>query len=174
MATLLILTEPWSLGSVHAPCLGLVTRSGLGNSPHMSARRHPPDEGLKCRGCSGREVRVCQPPCPPPHTTHVHTVHLHCASVHTHSRTHAGEGGEDLSPLSWGPGGRCGGFRSAGWGRGGVRRRRTRVRREDSSGGSSLDPAWRKGLWVGAQSRVHESRLGLGGLYMGGPLQRTC
>ena len=45
-------------------------------------------------------------------------------------------------------------------GRGGVKRRRPCVRREGSSGGSSLDPAWRKGLWVGAQARVCEGRPG--------------
>lgn len=37
-----------------------------------------------------------------------------------------------------------------------------------------MDPAWRKGLWVGAQSRVCEGRPGMVGLYMGGPLWRTC
>lgn len=85
VATLLILTEPWSVGSVRAPCLTQVARSDFRNSPHTSARRHPPDEGPKCGGSSGREVRVCQPPCPSPNTTHVPTMHLHCANMHTHS-----------------------------------------------------------------------------------------
>lgn len=40
VATLLILTEPWSLGSVQAPCLGQVARSDFRNSPHTLARRH--------------------------------------------------------------------------------------------------------------------------------------
>ena len=31
-----------------------------------------------------------------------------------------------------------------------------------------MDPAWRKGLWVGAQSRVCEGMPGMGVLYMGG------
>lgn len=57
-------------------------------------------------------------------------------------------------------------------GRGGVRRRTPCVRREGSSGGSSLDPAWRKGLWLGAQSRVCEGRPGMGVLYMEGSLWR--
>lgn len=59
-------------------------------------------------------------------------------------------------------------------GRGAVRRRRPCVRREGSSEGSSLDSAWRKGLWLGAQSRVCEGRPAMGVLYMEGPLRRTC
>ena len=105
VATLLILTEPWSLGVSACPCLGQVTRSDLRNSPHMSARRHPPDEGLKCRGCSGMGSQSLPASMPPAlHTTHVRTTHLHCASVHTLLNTRWG-GGEGLSAPklgSWG------------------------------------------------------------------------
>lgn len=74
-------------------------------------------KGLSVGAAAGREVSLPASMAPHPPTPHTCPPCTYAVQTCTHTPEHMlGREGRTCQPLTWGPGGRCGGFPSAGWG----------------------------------------------------------